>query len=371
MIYLDHNATTTIHPQVLIKVNQVMSLGPINPSSIHSYGQIGKKLLEEARFYILSLLGLISNYDNGYQVIFTSGGTEANNLIISSFRNYEIFISAIEHASIYMHTRYMKNIKVIKVNEKGILDTDDLISKLKKSRPGKKIVSVMFANNETGIIQPIKEICEIAHSYGALVHSDCIQAIGKVKVNISELDIDCLSISGHKFGGPMGSGALITRTSIDLTPQIIGGGQEKSLRSGTENIPAIVGLGLASKIVKEEIENRSKYMARLQSRLEKSLLKINPTIEIVGTNTQRLPNTSLILSSDKKSEIQLVALDLNGVFVSSGSACSSGKSYPSHVLLAMGYMESKLDTAFRVSVGVDTTEKEIDKFITIYNEINE
>lgn len=371
MIYLDHNATTDIHPQVLRKVNEVIDLGPINPSSTHSNGQIGKRLLQESRNYILSLLGLRLN-DNDYRVIFTSSGTEANNLIISSFKNYEIFISAIEHSSIYIYTKYIKNITVIKVNKQGVLDINDLTSKLKNSSFSKKIVSVMFANNETGIIQPIKEICKVAHRYRALVHSDCVQAMGKVDVNISNIKIDCASISGHKFGAPMGVGALIVRNSIDnLIPQIIGGGQERSLRAGTENVPSIVGLGIASKVAKDELKDRFHYMSRLRSRLENGLLATNDSIEIVGAGVPRLPNTSLILHSNKTSETQLIALDLRGVSVSSGSACSSGTSYSSHVLLAMGYTKNKLDTAFRVSLGIGTTDKEIDKFITIYNEINE
>lgn len=369
MIYLDHNATTNIRPEVWNKMNELASHGPINPSSIHSYGQKGKSLLEEARKSIAYLLGFESDR-RGYQITFTSSGTEANNLIISNFKDHEVFISATEHPSIYVHSKHLKNITIIKVDQNGILDIDDLILKLKKSKPTKKLLSVMLANNETGIIQPIKKICEIAHDHGALIHSDCIQAIGKIDVNIPDLGIDFLSISGHKFGGPMGAAALIARASIHLEAQIIGGGQERSLRSGTENVPAIVGLGLAAKLAKEELSDRHAHMAMLQSKLEKMLLESDHSIEIVGSDTERLPNTSLIFNLNKKAETQLIALDLKGVAVSSGSACSSGKSSPSHVLSAMGYTEDKLHSALRVSVGTNTKEEDIDKFIAIYNEIN-
>ena len=369
MIYLDHNATTNIRPEVWCKMNEIVSYGPVNPSSIHSYGQKGRRLIEEARKSIASILGLESDRRR-YQITFTSSGTEANNLIISNFRDHEVFISATEHPSIYAHSKHLKNITIIKVDQNGILDIDDLILKLKKSKSSKKILLAILANNETGIIQPLKKICKIAHNHEALVHSDCIQAIGKIDVNILDLDIDFLSISGHKFGGPMGSAALIARTSIHLEAQIIGGGQERSLRSGTENVPAIVGLGFAAKLAKEELSDRYAHMFKLQSKLERMLLESYHPIEIVGSNTERLPNTSLILNLNKKAEMQLIALDIKGVAVSSGSACSSGKSSPSHVLSAMGYTEDKLYSALRISVGTNTKEEDIDKFIEIYNEIN-
>ena len=369
MIYLDHNATTNIHPKVRDKIHELTAHSPLNPSSIHANGQKGKALLENARKSIASLLGFESDRRK-YQITFTSSGTEANNLIISNFKDHEVFISATEHPSIYAHSKYLKNITIIKVDQNGVLDIDDLVIKLKKSNSSKKLLSVMLANNETGIIQPIKEICKIAHEHNALIHSDCIQAIGKIEVDILDLDVDFISISGHKFGAPMGSAALIARTSIPLQPQIIGGGQEKSLRSGTENVPAIVGLGLAAELAKTELSDRHSHMKALQSKLEKMLLESSHPIEIVGINTKRLPNTSLIFNLNKKAEMQLIALDLKEVAVSSSSACSSGKASPSHVLSAMGYEEAKINSALRISIGTATTEEDIDQFIEIYNEIN-
>lgn len=369
MIYLDHNATTNINPKVWGKMNELVSYGPLNPSSIHSCGQKGKGLLEEARKSLAYLLGFESDRRK-YQITFTASGTEANNLIIANFKDNEIFISATEHLSIYAYSKYLKDITIVKVDKNGILDIDDLVNKLKKSKSAKKLLSVMLANNETGIIQPIKKIRKIAHDYGALVHSDCVQAVGKIDVDMQYLGIDFLSISGHKFGGPMGSAALVARASVHLEPQIIGGGQERSLRSGTENVPAIVGFGLAAKLAKNELVERRAHMTKLQSKLEKLLLEGERLIEIVGAHVERLPNTSLIFNLDKKAETQLIALDLQGVAVSSGSACSSGKSVPSHVLSAMGYKEDKTQSALRVSVGMDTKEADIDSFIEIYNKIN-
>lgn len=374
MIYLDHNATTYTRSEVLNKMNELIKYGPLNPSSIHLGGQKAKSLIEDARRCIAYLLGIDSIlYDPKYRIIFTSSGTEANNLIISNFKNHDIFISAVEHPSIYAHSKYLDNIQIIKVDKNGILDVNDLIIKLQQSHSNQKLVSVMFANNETGVIQPIKQICKTAHDYGALIHSDCTQAIGKIDVDIQDLEVDFLSLSGHKFGGPMGVGALIAKECIVLKPQIIGGGQEKFMRSGTENVPAIVGVGVAAKLVKDELVNRNTHMSMLQCKLEKDLLAMSKNIEIVGYGIERLPNTSLILNYDKRSnaKVQVVALDLKGIAVSSGAACSSGISTPSHVLPAMGYLPDKIDSALRISVGIQTTNKDIEDFIRIYSEMNE
>jgi cysteine desulfurase len=369
MIYLDHNATTNMHPEVRNKMQELNAFGPLNPSSTHSNGQKGKALLENARKSVAYLLGFQSD-PRKYQTTFTSSGTEANNLIISNYKNYEIFISAIEHPSIYAHCKYLSNITIINVDKNGVLDIDDLIMKLKESKSSKKLLCVMLANNETGVIQPIKKICDIAHDYGVLVHSDCVQAAGKIDIDLLDLGLDFLSISGHKFGGPMGAAALVARASVPLQPMMIGGGQERSLRSGTENVPAIVGFGEAAKLAKDELAERHTHMLKLQTKLEKMLLASNHDIKVVGTDVERLPNTSLILNLNKKSDLQLIALDLKGVAVSSGSACSSGKTSPSHVLSAMGYTDDIIYSALRISVGISTTEQDIDKFIEIYNEIN-
>lgn len=369
MIYLDHNATTHLHPNVRSKMNELAMHGPMNPSSVHWHGRKGKSLLEAARKSIATLLGF-ENCFKDYQITFTASGTEANNLILSNFKDEEIFISATEHLSIWAYSKLSPNVTVIKVDKNGTLDIEDLIHKLQSSRAEKKLLSVMLANNETGVIQPVRQISELAHENGALIHSDCIQAAGKIDVNILDLGVDFVSISAHKFGGPMGAGALIGKTSIHLLPLIIGGKQERNLRSGTENVPAIVGFGEAATIAKEELDLRFSHMSNLHTKLESELLADNPNIEIAGINTERLPNTSLIINIDKKAETQIIALDLQGVAVSSGSACSSGKIGSSHVLAAMGYSEDEIKSAIRVSIGINTTEQDIDAFLKIYNEIN-
>ena len=291
-------------------------------------------------------------------------------MILSNFQDGEIFISATEHHSIFVRSKIFDNITIIKVDKNGVLDIEDLIYKLNNSTSKKKLVSVMLANNDTGTINPIAKISDIAHSYGALMHSDAVQAIGKIDVDITSLNVDFMSISAHKFGGPMGAGALIQKTAIHLEPMIIGGGQERNLRSGTENVPAIIGFGEAAKIAKQELKTRSIHMNKLRTKLEKALLSSNKDIEIVGINATRLPNTSLIINNNKRAETQLIALDLKGVAISSGSACSSGKVEPSHILSAMGYSLEKIASALRVSIGFNTTKQDIDDFLEIYNEIS-
>ncbi|PCJ24717.1 MAG: cysteine desulfurase [Rickettsiales bacterium] len=368
MIYLDHNATTILHPFVKTKMDEI-ALFPINPSATHSYGRKGKGILENARRSIARLL-CFDDCHKDYQVTFTSSGTEANNLILFNFNDAEIFISATEHPSILSHKKFSSNIQTIKVDEDGILDFDDLINKLQNSKSEKKLVSVMLANNETGVIQPIKKIAKIAHEHGAIMHSDCVQAIGKINVNILDLDLDFVSISGHKFGGPIGVGALIGKASILLKPMILGGGQEKNLRAGTENVHGIAGLGEAALLAKKELTSRNTHMRKLQKQLESALLESFPEIKIAGMKSERLPNTSLILNSRKKAEIQLIAFDLKNIAISSGSACSSGKIGLSYVLEEMGCSEREARSAIRVSVGAGSTEEDIDNFIKIYKEIN-
>jgi cysteine desulfurase len=368
MIYLDHNATTYIHPGVVKKMKDLM-FWPSNPSSVHAYGRKAKSYLEEARKNIASLVGIAGCFKD-YQIIFTASGTEANNLMLSNFSDGEIFISNVEHPSIFSHYKIAKNVKLIKVNNNGIIDLEDLREKLTVSKSEKKLVSAIMANNETGIIQPIKKITEIVHQYGAKIHSDCVQSAGKIDINLLDLDADFISISAHKFGGPVGAAALIGKMSTPLRAQIIGGGQERGMRAGTENILAIAGFGEAAILAKKGLKERSSRMAELRLKLENGLLASDSSIEIVGKNLDRLPNTSLIINPRYKAETQLIALDLKGVAISSGSACSSGRVSESHVLEAMGYSKEKMASALRISIGWNTEEQEIEKFLEIYNEIN-
>jgi cysteine desulfurase len=368
MIYLDHNATTQMHPAV-IKVMNELAGKPLNPSSIHSYGRKGKEIIETAREQVAKLLG-IKEQSRDYQITFTASGTEANNLILTNFMDGEVFISAVEHLSISSYLKITPNIQVIKVDRNGVLDLADLTNKLRTSRSDKKLVSVMMANNETGVIQPLKQIAAIAHEFGALIHSDCIQAPGKIPVNLPELDLDFASISAHKFGGPIGSAALIAKVKYHLNPMILGGGQEKSRRSGTENVLSIAGFGFAAEIASAEQPKTYLKMLELRERLESSLLGNMPHLRFAGLNAERLPNTTLVINPEKKAETQIIALDLKGIAVSSGAACSSGRVGSSDVLKAMGYNEEETRSAIRISTGVNTGSEEIDEFVRIFTEIN-
>ncbi|NRB11065.1 MAG: cysteine desulfurase [Rickettsiaceae bacterium] len=369
MIYLDYNATTIIHPTVKEYMLQFMDY-PANPSSVHSFGRKARKIIEAARMQIALMLG-IGNYLKDYNITFTSGGTEANNLILSNFLDGDIFISALEHSSIYNYIQEYKNIKIIKVDRNGLIDLDDLKLQLADSTAEKKLVSVMFANNETGVIQEIKQIADIVHEYGGLIHSDIVQCPGKIPIDLYNLDVDFASISGHKFGGPVGIGALVSKEIHHLKPILIGGMQEKGLRSGTENVVAIAGLGVAAKLVTDELPLRYKKMVKLRDRIEAALLGYYPKIEIASYGVHRLPNTSLIINPGKKAENQLIIFDLHGVALSSGAACSSGKVGTSNTLKYMGYSKEERQSALRISVGENNNEKEIDFFIDTYKKINQ
>lgn len=369
MIYLDHNATTTLYPAVCSQMTEFFDK-PYNASSIHTLGRHAKDAIEKARKQIAKLIG-IENKLRDYQITFTGSGTESNNLILSNYLDGEIFISATEHESIFAYSKVSNNVTTIGVNKNGVLELEELKDKLIHSKSNKKLVSVIMANNETGVIQPIEEIISIAHKFGAQVHSDCAQVIGKVNFNFYNLDLDFASISGHKFGGPIGVGALISKLQYHLKPMILGGGQEKNLRAGTENVIAITGLGAAAKITDNNLSKTTSHMLKLREKIESTLTHNFSKIIIAGSGANRLPNTSLIINPAKKAEFQLIAFDLKGIALSSGSACSSGKVGSSKVLKAMGYYDIEIDAAIRVSVGYNTTFAEVDNFLEIYREINQ
>ncbi|WP_316353214.1 cysteine desulfurase family protein [Candidatus Trichorickettsia mobilis] len=368
MIYLDNNATTAIHQDVAdLMYNMIKQ--PLNPSSIHAGGRNAKNIMEQARIQIKELMG-IAPYSREYSIIFTATGTEANNLILSNFIDGDVFISTVEHLSILSQQDRYPDIKTIAVNDHGIVNLDSLTQLLSQSKKSKKLVSVMLANNETGAIQPLKNIAKIAKQFGALIHSDCVQAVGKMVVDITDLDLDFAVISGHKFGGSMGAAALIAKTKHHLVPHIIGGKQETGLRAGTENVAAIAGLGLAAKIAKEELSQRIQHMRLLQQRLESNLDNIFPQITILSSIAPRIPNTSLISLPGVLSSLQLIALDLRDIAVSSGSACSSGKVNKSHVLEAMGVNSEIAVSAIRISTSPDNSVEDIDGFINAFKEIH-
>lgn len=356
MIYLDYNATAPVLPQVLEAMAECEGL-PLNPSSVHGLGRQAKKLLEDARSQIAQALGAFAN-----EVLFTASGSEANNMVLRAFGDRPLLVSAIEHASISKTAKLLGG-DVIAVDANGVVDLQNLESKLKAlGKPA--LVSVMLANNETGVIQPISEIADIVHAHGGLLHTDAVQALGKITVDWGLLKCDMLTISGHKAGGPLGTAALLIRNDLPIRPLITGGGQELGRRAGTENIPAIVGL--AALVHGVAHCPHAAQMQRLRDMLENELTAAARDAIVFGKGAARLPNTLQISMPGVNSETQLMHFDLAGFAVSAGSACSSGRIEPSAVLLAMGVKPDVAGTALRISLGWKTEETEIRDFIVAW-----
>ena len=356
-VYLDHNATSPMRPSVKAAMTGAFEIYG-NPSSIHGPGRKAKSAIEDAREIIAKSLGVEND-----RVIFTSGGTEANNLALSwhGADNTIRIIASTEHESV---SKSNSQTEVIPVLNNGLIDLEALKNTLAKLESSKKIiVSIMLANNETGTIQPVKEVADIAHSFGAYVHCDAIQAYLKSPFTVASLGVDSLAISAHKIGGPKGVGALILGPKIHISPIIHGGGQERGYRAGTENVIGIVGFGHAIK------ENTDGNLAQLRDFMEESILATHPETVIFGKDTPRLPNTSMIAMPGVTSQTQVIKFDLERIAVSVGSACSSGKMKPSHVLKAMGVDEQIATCAIRVSLGWNTTKDDIIKFINVWSSI--
>lgn len=363
MIYLDHNATTPVLPEVRDAMLEILSY-PSNPSSIHAFGRNAKASMEKARQNVAWMFGIDLRRD-GYSLVFTGSGTESNNLVMSSIgSSLRTIVSAVEHPSILRHKDYNDNIDILDVDKNGIARLDLLEEWLKDNRGG--LVSIMMANNETGVIQPIKEIARLVHQYDGLLHSDCVQAAGKIDVDLIDLDVDFISISGHKFGGSAGVGALIYKEKYSLMPLIIGGGQERGVRAGTENLAAIVGIGVASRYYHRKITPDG---IALRDLFESRITEVCKDVVIFGSEVVRLHNTSMISMPDVPANQQLIAFDMEGIAVSSGSACSSGKVKASHVLKAMGAEDKLADCAIRVSLGIGNTKAEVDRLAEVWIKI--
>ncbi len=367
MIYFDHNATTHIIDEVkLLACNHFEQL--LNPSSIHSFGRNSRKLLEDARKQIAVALGI--KLGNGsYKILFASGGTEVNNLVINNFRDGVVLYSAAEHASVREVAETLPESFEIKVNKDGIIDFFSLEELLTLQKGKKILISVAVANNETGIIQPVKKVVEMARKYGALVHTDAVQAVGKIKFDIKDLDVDYVTISGHKIGGFVGVGALVTRDHIKIIPQILGGGQERSERAGTENVIGIISLAKAIEIAISNLDEYSNKMKYLRDILEEEIENISP-YSVISRVCDRIPNTSLIVLRGVSSDRQLIEFDLAGIAVSKGSACSSGKVRDSHLLQVMGYGKEITGSVIRVSLGKENTMDDVKRFIHVWKEIH-
>jgi len=362
--YFDHNATSNIIAEVKSAIVSLLDVA-CNPSSVHSLGRGAKSIVEASRNSILAALHTSSDK---YNLVFTSSGTEANNLFIHNFTNSHLFVSSIEHDSIMQPALSNKKIIKIRVDSHGLLDLDHLEAALAQAGTGNKIVSVIFANNETGVIQNMKEIARIAHRYNALLHSDAVQAFGKIDIDLTNLDIDLITVSSHKCGGPLGVAALLYKKNLTLHSQIMGGGQERGLRSGTENIAAIAGMGKVADLI-TAINDQYTNVRKLRDLFESKILLIAPEVKIFAKSVKRLPNTSCFTMPRVANDAQLIHFDLSGFAVSAGAACSSGKVKTSSVLLAMGVGDDIANTAIRVSLGINNTADEVNNFITVWQSL--
>lgn len=333
-----------------------------NASSTHGFGQSARMAVEAARRQLARGL----NADPEW-VVFTSGATESNNTILRSAEQLgfdQIFISSLEHPSIWDLESEIDSARFIPATPDGVIDLNKL-GQMLDNAAGKALISVMMVNNETGVIQPIEQIVELAGTHDAVVHMDAVQAIGRIKVDIENLGVDLVSVSGHKFGGPSGVGALIIRDETPFYPMLIGGGQEKSKRAGTENVAGIVGMGLAMDLAVQDLKTYQR-MANWRDGMETAIKSAVPPVRILGENAQRVANTSMLVLPGLASQTQLMKLDLKGIACSGGSACSSGRSEPSHVLRAMGLDDDLVGNALRVSMGWNTSKTDVAIFRDAY-----
>jgi cysteine desulfurase len=356
-IYFDYNSTTPVHKEVLDRMISVLDI-PLNASSLHHHGRVARKILEDSKNIIKKILHIKESHD----LIFTSSCTEANNTVLHSFADYEKICSVIEHPSI------MNKIdnSVLKIDQNGIIDLEYLKWFLEKYNDRKFLISSVYASNEIGVIQPISEIHKIAKKYGHLMHSDITQAIGKIDIDISELDL--ITFGAHKFGGPIGVGVILYKKGLQLTPLLLGGGQEYRLRSGTQNIPAIYGLSKAFEII-EDIKSQYIKIEKLRNTLEHEITKECSEAIIFGAGAKRLPNTSCISMPNVTSETQLIFFDMNGISVSAGSACSSGKVELPKTQLSMGFSEKIAKSSIRISLGPQNTSEEVTQFIELWKNL--
>jgi cysteine desulfurase len=365
-IYLDHNATTPLHPEVKKTLTDMLEIFG-NPSSLHGFGRHARKLVEEARESTASLIGAVPE-----EIVFTGSGSEGNNTILSilschaGFCNIQqpaaaIVTTAIEHPCIVESGKCLRD-QGIAVGTVGV-DSDCKINLEELSamiQPETGLVSVMMANNETGTIQDIKKIAQIAHEKGALFHTDAVQAVGKIPVDVKDLDVDFLTLSGHKIYGPKGIGAIYVKKGVNFCPLIHGGHQEQGRRAGTENTMGIVGMGKAIEMRMQEMDEETKRMKTLRAMLSDGIARKLSDIHFVGDQEDCVPSTLNVSFEAAEGEAILLYLDLEGLAVSTGSACASGSLDPSHVLLAMGLDAEIAHGSIRLSMGRDTTEEDVE-----------
>jgi len=361
-VYMDHNATTAVRPEARDAVALALALTG-NPSSVHGSGRTARRLVEDARDAVAALVGAEPAW-----VVFTSGGTEANNLALRVLpKRAPILCSAVEHASVLS---VMDGIVEIPVDGDGVVDLGALEALL-AGEDTPALVSVMLANNETGVLQPVADVAALAHEHGALIHCDAVQAAGKMAIDFRTLGCDLMSLSAHKIGGPSGVGALVVTSGVEgdlaLIPMLRGGGQERGRRAGTENVPGIAGFGAAARAAREGLTDFAR-LGRWRERIE-NRLRQRADSRVYGFGAPRLANTSCLTMPGVEAETQVIQLDLAGVAVSAGAACSSGKVEPSRVLAAMGVDANEAATAIRVSLGWNTTEDDADKFVEAWIQV--
>ena len=358
-IYLDYNATAPMSNVVQTAMAAALETCG-NPSSVHRFGRAQRARIEDARRQVALLVGADARH-----VVFTSGGTEANNLALNGIFATSVIVSAIEHDSI-LHG--VDDALIAPVGRSGVIDLEKLEALVREAKPP-VLVSLMLANNETGIVQPVAEAAAITHAHGGILHCDAVQAAGRLAIDMVSLGADMMTLSAHKIGGPLGIGALVIDEQVNLRAQVRGGGQERGYRAGTENVAGIVGFGAAAdhgRACHSDWQGVSCLRERLEARISD---EFGDDIQIIGRDVVRIPNTCCVARVGIASELQVIALDLAGIAVSAGSACSSGKVQSSHVLAAMGIAEPTARTAIRVSLGPTTSDADIDHFFVAYRSL--
>lgn len=370
--YLDWNATAPLRPQAHAAMLEALHEGG-NPSSVHAEGRSARHIVERARSQVAAVVGA-----DPAGIVFTSGATEANALALSpgwsraggSAACDRLLVSAVEHPSVLAGGQFPRDcVGIIPADADGVVDLDALWRLL---AGGPALVSVMLANNETGVIQPIVEVARLVREAGGLLHVDAVQAPGRIAFNFNDLGADLLTLSGHKIGGPKGSGALVRKIGLHLSdPPVRGGGQERGLRAGTENVAGIAGFGAAAAAIAARGAEEIAHAAGLRDRLEGSLRTITPEVVFFGESAERLPNTTCFSHPGLRAETAVIAFDLAGAAVSSGSACSSGKVQPSSVLAAMGVEPGLAQGAIRVSTGHATNDTDLERFLSAWTKLSE
>jgi cysteine desulfurase len=369
LIYLDNAASTQVHEKVVDEMIPYFREQFGNPSSIHKYGRLASMAVQNARKRISALINAEPK-----EILLTSGGTESNNTalygIIYKNRGKHIITSSIEHDAILEPCKSLEEegfqVTYLPVDKYGLVDPDDVRNAVSSDTC---LISIMFANNEVGTIQPIKEICKIAHVNKILMHTDAVQAIGKIPIDVEDLGIDLLSISSHKINGPKGIGALYIKSGTNLDPLILGGGQENGLRSGTENVPNIVGFGKACQLAKDNMEQNERHFRKLSTNLTTKVLQEIPYVTFNGHPEKRIPNNTHFTFLGVNGEDLIIKLDENGVAASTGSACSVRIQKASHVLKAMGFSHEQVTGSLRLTIGTANTEKEIDGTVEILKNV--